>query len=465
MSAELLGLAAQDLACYSTLLWPSFELARHTDVLVSELEAVERGEVTRLLVSMPPQHGKSLETSIQFPSWYLGRNPDRAVVGASHSQELADGFGRRVRNNLLDPRHRAVFPGSRMSEDSTAASRFDLSSGGSYFAIGRGGGLTGRGADLVIIDDPIKDLAEASSAAVRQALKDWYSAVVYTRLRPGAAIVVVATRWHQDDLAGWLLAEHPAEGWRVINLPAIAETDGADWRKEGEALWPQRYPVPALERYREQLGPWLFASLYQGRPVPLGGAIFKAEWFGSYQGVPDTRRVIQAWDTGFKTGGNHDYSSCVTIGESASAFYVLNVWRGRLEFPELKRKIADIAAEWKPGAVLVEDKASGQSLIQELKRETRLPILPAEAQGAKELRAQLVTPLIEAGKVHLPTSAPWRASFIDELITFPTGAHDDQVDAFVHGLTYLRARGAGGFRYASSGEGFERSAREWRSAF
>jgi predicted phage terminase large subunit-like protein len=468
---ELLGLAAQALASYSILLNPKFTFARHTKVLVSALEAIERGEIDRLLISMPPQHGKSEQASIRFPCWYLGRHPDRSVVGASYSQELADEFGRKVRNGIIDPRHQAVFPDCRMSEDSSAASRFNLLCGGSYFSVGRGGGLTGRGADLIVIDDPLKDLQEASSPAIRAELKDWFRGVAYTRLRPGGALVAVATRWHTDDLAGWLLREHSSEGWHVINLPAIAEKDGADWRSEGEALWPERFPLSMLERSREQLGPQLWSAEYQGRPVPEGGAIFKSEWFRSYREAPNIHRVIQGWDSAFKTGTGNDFSACVTLGESrpdgsgaTPGFYVLDVWRDRLEFPDLKKRIAAAAEAWKPSAVLIEDKASGQSLVQELKRETLLPILPVEAKGSKELRAQLVTPLIESGRVFLPEAAPWRASFLDELVTFPSSAHEDMVDAFVHALGWLRGKSRGEWKFVTVDETHGQFEREWKTS-
>jgi predicted phage terminase large subunit-like protein len=449
--SDLLTLAAQDLACYGTLVWPEFELAAHVELLVSALEQVERGEVKRLLVSMPPRHGKSLLSSILFPSWYLGRHPDRAVIGASHSQELADAFGRKTRNLLLDDRHRAVFPACRMSEDSAAVSRFDTTAGGSYFGIGRGGGLTGRGGDLIVLDDPLRDAQEAASSAIRAQLKEWYSGVVYTRLAPGGAIVIVSTRWSQDDVAGWLLREHTDEGWKPIEMPAIAETSDG-FRAEGDALWPSRFPIEALERIREQLGAQLWASLYQGRPAPLGGAIFKEQWFGSYREPPPSLRIVQAWDSAFKTATANDYSVCVTIGESKTGYHVLHVMRGKWEFPDLVRRMRDAAETWKPAAVVVEDAASGQSVTQVLKAETKLPVIGVKPQGSKILRAQLVAPMIESGKVLLPEAAAWKSALVDELASFPSGHYDDQVDALVHGLTYLRARPrAGEFKFIAVG--------------
>jgi predicted phage terminase large subunit-like protein len=466
---EIAGLAAQDLGCYGALLHPKFEIPPHVQLLVSELEAVERTPGDRLIVELPPRHSKSFSCSELFPAWFLGRNPSLSVVGSTYAQELADMFGRRVRNLIFDPKHSAVFPGCRISEESAAAARFDLSAGGSYFGIGRGGGLTGRGADLLIVDDPLKDLQEAQSPAVRASLKDWFSGVAFTRLEPGGRIVVVSTRWHEDDLAGWLLREHAEEGWRELRLPAIAERDEG-WRREGEALWPERRDLTALARIREQLGTGLWSALYQQHPIPLEGSIFKPEWFGAYPESPDVvrsvvpgfQRVIQAWDSAYKTASGNDYSVGITIAECKTGFRILHVLRGRWEFPDLCRKMIELAAAWKPSAVIVEDAASGQSVTQVLKTETKLPVIGHPAKGGKVLRAQLVAPLCESGRVLLPDSAPWKSSFLEELASFPGAAHDDQVDALVHGLTYLRENARGEFRFAIGDDRLGRSAYQWQ---
>src|SRR5580704_6040548 len=212
-TSEILGLASVDLACYAVALWPGFEVARHHQTIIEKLEAVERGEITRLMIFMPPRHGKSLLTTQLFPAWYLGRHPDRGVITASYSQDLADDFGRRVRNFLDEPLHRATFPKCKLSEDSRAANRFGTTAGGTYFSVGVGAAITGRGAHAIFIDDPIKGAEEARSETVRRSLKEWYSSVARTRLQPGGAIVIIQTRWHEDDLAGWLLNEHGGEGW------------------------------------------------------------------------------------------------------------------------------------------------------------------------------------------------------------------------------------------------------------
>lgn len=434
----VLPLAAADLACYSMLVYPSFDLSRHVEVLVERLEAVERGQSRRLIVTMPPRHGKSLTASQLFPSWYLGRHPERSVICATYGQDLSDDFGRRVRNLLSDPLHADIFPACRLAGDSTSLRRFDTRAGGSYYAVGRGGPITGRGAHLLVIDDPLKDREEAHSETIRRALHEWFGSVAFTRLAPDAACVIIATRWHEDDLAGWLLREHAEEGWEVLSLPAIAEVD-EPFRKAGEALWPERYPLEALESIRRQMGSAAFASLYQGRPSAATGAIFKREWFRSYGEPPAAfKQIVQSWDTAFKTGSENDYSVCTTWGVTDNGYYLLSLWRGRVEFPELKRKLAEQAEAWNPHAILVEDKASGQSLIQELKLATRFPVLAVKVDSDKRTRAEAVTPLFESGRVFLPQSASWLNDFQDELASFPSGVHDDMVDSTTQALNHLR---------------------------
>lgn len=248
--------------------------------------------------------------------------------------------------------------------------------------------------------------------------------------------MIVQTRWHEDDLAGRLLREH-AENWDVLSLPAIAEADES-FRRAGEALWPQKFSLEALEQIRVAIGGAAWASLYQQRPAAAEGAIFKREWWRFFREQPVFNRVIQSWDTAFKTGSENDYSVCTIWGESANGIFLLWLWRARVEFPELKKRMSWLAGEWKASIILVEDKASGQSLIQELRYGTNLPIIPVKVDRDKRSRAEAVTPLIEAGKVFLPESAPWLAYYIDELASFPRGVHDDAVDSTSQALNYLR---------------------------
>ena len=442
--------AASDFAIYASLMGPPFEMPPHIELLINELELVERGMTDRLMIYMPPRHGKSVTASTLFPAWFLGRHPDKSVIAASYGAELALDFGRRTRNFVADPLHTTTFPKCTLAGDSSAVHRFALSAGGNYFAVGAGGPLTGRGADLLLIDDPIKSREEAYSQATRKSLQQWFESVAYTRLQPGAAIILIQTRWHQDDLAGWLLREHASEGWRVISLPALAETKDLLDRFEGDALWPQKFPLETLNRIREAIGSQAWISQYQQRPAPEEGAIFKKDWFLSYAASdpPECSQIVMSLDTAFKTGESNDYSVIQIWGQMKNGFALLTQWRERKEFPDLMRQAIAMGEKFSPHYVLVEDAASGQSLIQALQKETRLPILPCKPMGDKLARASAVSPLAEAGKIFLPDQAPWLRDFLDEVTSFPAAPHDDQVDALSQALNYMREAPYEPFRYS-----------------
>ena len=434
---DLLRLARVDLACYAVAMSPKFELAPHHRQIVELLEAVEPGDLDRVMICAPPRHGKSLLTSKIFPAFYLGRHPNRSIINATYGQELADDFGRCVRNMVSDPLHRAIFPEFRLADGSSSMRHFVTTAGGSYYAVGRGGALTGRGADLLILDDLIKNMEEARSELIRRATHEWYTSTARTRLQPAGAIVLISTRWHEDDLAGRLLRQQGGENWHVLSLPAIAEVDES-FRRAGEPLWPQTYSLEALEQTRREIGTADFASLYQQRPAAAEGSVFKREWWRYYRETPPLKRIVQSWDTAFKTGAENDFSACTTWGVADSGYYLLWFWRGKVEFPELKRRMKWLADEYKPNQILVEDRASGQSLIQELKYASALPIIPVKVGSDKRSRADPITGVIEAGKVFLPESAPWLNDFVDELAAFPNGVHDDAVDSTSQAINYLR---------------------------
>lgn len=439
------------LAEYAVGQWEGYRPAAHHLALVDHLEAVSRGETKRLMVFMPPRHGKSMLASEYFPAWWLGSHPEKQIIAATYAQQLADDFGRKVRNLCQTASHAWAFPDFSLSQDSQAANRFHTSLGGAYFAVGAGGPITGRGADLLLIDDPIKGREDAESEVQRRHLKDWYQSVARTRLMPGGAIVVIQTRWHEDDLSGWLLREHKHEGWTVLNLPAFAEPNDPLGRPEGAALWPEAYPESELKTLKIAVGSRDWASLYQQRPSAAEGGIFKRAHWQTHKPtemhpkalIESLRisRVVQAWDTAFKAREQNDYSVGVTIGVAQARYYVLDVVRERLEFPDLKRAVVSAAAKWNPHAVLVEDKATGQSLLQELTRDTRIPLLPVKADKDKVSRAHAITPMVEAQLVYVPEGAAWVQDFLDEAAAFPNAPHDDQVDALVHGLTWAREMG------------------------
>lgn len=441
------------LDCYARLQWEGYKAAAHHLLIAETLYRVAKGKCKRLMVFMPPRHGKSMLCSEYFPAWYLGRNPAKQIITATYAQQLADDFGRKVRNQMASDLYRLVFPDAQLSDDSQAANRLHTVKGGAYFAVGAGGPITGRGADLLLIDDPIKGREDAESELMRQRLKDWYTSVARTRLMPGGAIVVIQTRWHEDDLAGWLLREHQHEGWETLSLPALAEPGDALGRAEGEPLWPEAYPLTELQTLRQAVGSRDWAALYQQRPSAAEGAIFKREHWQYHRPAEcnplalveslGCHHVVQAWDTAFKTKSSNDYSVCVTLGVTPSRYYVLDVWRDRCEFPDLKRALIAQQAKWRAHSVVIEDTAAGQSLLQELRRDTRLPLIPVQTDRDKMTRAYVVTPTHEAGLVYLPDGEPWVSDFVDELAGFPTALHDDQVDAFVHALTWARTNVAG----------------------
>jgi predicted phage terminase large subunit-like protein len=442
LGAELLSVARENLAVYHAGQHAGLKPARHLDeIVIPALEAVERGKIKRLAIALPPGHAKSTVGSKSLPAFYLGRYPNRSVISVSHTAELSTDFGRAVLGLVGNELHRAVFPECRLSEDSAASTRFATTRGGAYFAVGLGGAITGRRAHLIVIDDPFKDRADALSPAIRKAVREAYSSVIYPRLMPGGAIVLIQTRWHEDDLLGWLLREHLADGWQLISMPAIAETDEG-WRKTGEALWPEAFPVETLERTRKAIGEVAWVSLYQQRPASAEGAIFRRDWWRFYVDIPQSfDRIVMSADTAFKAGTESDYSVVTVWGETKTGFYLLHVLRERLEFPELKRTLVALASEWRPNSILIEDRASGQSLIQELQRETSLAALPISVDRDKVTRAQAVTPLIEAGKVFLPVAAPWIADYLDELSSFPAAPHDDLVDSTTMALNWMRSPG------------------------
>lgn len=441
--------ARANLLCYAIGQWPGYQVAPHHALLAQRLEAVERGEIKRLVVTMPPRHGKSALTSEFFPAWYLGRNPERQVICASYSQELASDFGRKVRNWTTTPIHRAAFPGSGLTEDSQAAHRFHTERGGVYIAVGRGGSATGRGAHLFVIDDPVKDREEAESEAIREHTKSWYRTVALTRLMPNGAVVIVMTRWHDDDLAGYVLREHGHEGWDVLNLEADAPAQGDPLgRVEGAALWPEMYPVDVLASLRISLGSYDYGALYRGRPVPREGGIFKASWFeqGRYDTAPHrdlVRRIVQSWDTAQKAADTNCPSVCTTWAETDTGYFLLHVHRERMEWPALRRTAESLAARFNPTSLLIEDKSSGQSLVQDLHNGTRLPVIGVEPDGDKVLRAMAVSPLCEAGRVHLPRVATWLPDYEHEMFRFPGSATNDQVDSTSQALKWMSPKGAG----------------------
>ena len=420
--------ARESLLAYAIGMTPRYETPPHIELLASKLEAVERGEIKRLAVFMPPRHGKSNLASELFPAWYLGKRPIHQVMFTTYAQDLADGFGRKVRNAVADPRHARSFPKSVLADDSQSAKRFNTTAGGVYYAVGVGGPVTGRGADLLLIDDPLKNREEADSKLIRNKLWDWYTSTAYTRLMPGGAVVLVQTRWHEDDLAGRLLNGH--EDWDVVNLPATAESSDALGRSVGDALWPARYDEAALENIRSTIGEREFIALYQQRPAPLEGALFRRDWIQRGKSPRAGTRIAMGVDLALSTKTSADYTAIVVMArDEFGKLYVLDAVRERVDFPGALRLIRLMAEKWSPKSIAIEQVAFQAVVVQELLRQTTLPIRGVTPDRDKVTRAQPLALRYEQGLVFHEQLPSW---FEDELLAFPQGAHDDSVDAMVY---------------------------------
>ena len=456
-SQETIDLAHKFLIPYSSLLWNKYMVAKHHVLIAKHLEAVEAGHINRLMIFMPPRAGKTMLSSQNFIPWYLGRNPEHQVIYATYQFERAGDVGKKARDNMNSQHHRNVFPECCLSTDSKGKNKFETTRGGMAVFTGTDGAITGRGAHLLVIDDPIKGRKKAESEKAQKELRDWYSSDAYTRLMDQNAIIVILTRWHYNDLAGWLLREHPQEQWRVLNLPAIAmdEDDILD-RSPGEPLWPEKYPIDRLMQTKHAMSSRDWASLYQQRPVPEEGGMVNLNWFKRFNIKSDEwisflvairmgnksikppngiKYIVQSWDTAFKESELNDPSACTIWGVAKNGFYLLGVINQRMNFPKLRASVVNTWSEWclpnmRPVTVLIEDKASGQSLIQDIKQNyNQIPVIPIKADASKQVRLSEVSALIEAGRVYLPHDAEWTAEYETQIMEFPLGKNDDLVDS------------------------------------
>jgi predicted phage terminase large subunit-like protein len=423
----------------------------HHATICAKLEDVFHGRCRRLIINMPPRYSKTEIAVVSFITWAMGRAPDSEFIHASYAARLAESNAARARDVMWTRWYRELFPRVRIDPRKRAAGDWRTTAGGVVFATGAGGTITGFGAGkmradsdqtfggAIIIDDPHK-AAEATSDTIRHNVIDWFRNTLESRVNaPGTPIILIMQRLHEEDLAGWLLAGGNGETWEHLCIPVLNEA--------GEPLWPRKHDLAAIERMRTAK-PYEFAGQYMQRPAPIGGGIFKIDWwrFFAVDALPPPRRIVQSWDTAFKTNTTNDYSVCTTWAETERGFYLLDLWKQKAEFPELKRMVASKAAQqWggqRVNAVLVEDKASGQSLVQELRRDTMLPIIPVKVDSDKISRAFAVTALIQSGRVFLPEGADWVADYVASHAAFPNGTHDDDVDSTTQALIYL-ARGSG----------------------
>jgi predicted phage terminase large subunit-like protein len=418
----------------------------HIEAISYALTRVMSGEIKRLIITVPPRSLKSICTSVAFPAFVLGHDPTRRIICVSYSEALAKKHANDFRAVMQSQFYRRLFPKTRISKAKDTELEVMTTARGYRYTTSVGGTLTGRGGNLLIIDDPLKP-QDALSDLARENLNQWYAKTLLTRLDNKAedAIVVVMQRLHMDDLVGHLLEQG---GWTELNLPAIAEIEEfvplgpgkAHHRRPGDVLHPEREPAPILEELKRSMGSADFSAQYQQQPVPPGGNLIKWSWFPVYDELPMRDvgdKTIVSWDTAMSAGELSDYSVCVVLQVKGETAYILDVVRERLEFPDLRRKIVEVHRRWRNYtngyALLIEDKGSGTSLIQDLKRD-RIHAVKVKPTVEKILRMNAHTARIEAGSVHVPRQASWLEDCRAEILAFPASRYDDQIDALSQAL-------------------------------
>ena len=436
--------AANNFMDFVHKVWPTFIDGAHHSRMARAFEKVARGECKRLIINMPPRHTKSEFASYLLPAWFLGKFPHKKVIQTSHTAELAVGFGRKVRNLVDSEVYKSIFAETSLQADSKAAGRWNTSKGGDYFAIGVGGAVTGKGADILIIDDPHSEQEARlpqGDPTVFDSVYEWYTSGPRQRLQPGGAIVVVMTRWSDKDLTGRVLKSETSE-WEVIEFPAILPS--------GNSLWPEFWPVNELLALKEELPAYKWNAQYQQKPTGEEGALVKRDWWRLWEGdrAPACEFIIQSWDTAYTKNQRSDYSACTTWGvfhkdedENDVNIILLDAWKGKVEFPELKAKAKEMYDDWEPDACIIEAKAAGAPLIFELRRMGVMvqDFTPTRGND-KFVRLNSVTDLFSSGKVWAPDKR-WAEDVIEEFARFPNAEHDDLVDSGVQALMRFRQGG------------------------
>ena len=405
---------------------------------------VAAGRSPRLMLFMPPRHGKSELVSRNFPAWHLGNYPQHEFIATSYSSSLAFKFSRSVRSLLREPEYPLIFPGTQLDPDTQSVEFWQTTRGGAYMAAGVSGPLTGNGMHVGVIDDPVKNREEADSETVRQSIKEWYTSTFYTRLAPGGGILIVLTRWHHDDLAGWLLeeAKNGGDQWQVVVYPAIADQDEL-YRRQGEALHPDRYPLDALERIKRAIGDRDFTSLYQQRPSAEEGAFFKREWLRYYEWNErpplEQLAIYAAWDLAIGKKSENDETVGITVGvDRQERVWLLDLVHGRWDALQICDAILDSWRAWQPQRVGIERgqifMTLGPLLRQRIKERSDWAF-PLDEDGLrpgksdKSARAAPIQGRLRQGMVYIPRHVPWRDALVQQLLQFPNATHDDMVDS------------------------------------
>jgi predicted phage terminase large subunit-like protein len=439
----------KDFISFTRGVWPGFIEGHHHGLMARAFERVARGELKRLIINMPPRHTKSEFASYLLPAWFLGGKPSGKVIQTSHTAELAVGFGRKVRNLVSSSEYQSTFPGVGLQVDSKAAGRWNTSDGGEYFAIGVGGAVTGKGADLLIIDDPHSEQeGQSIDGSVFDRVYEWYTSGPRQRLQPGGAIVIVMTRWHKRDLTGQIIKSSiersGVDEWEVIELPAILPSK--------KALWPGFWKIEELEKLKAELPVSKWQAQYQQDPTSEAGAIIKREWWKDWDkpDPPECEFVIQSWDTAFLKSERADYSALTTwgvfyldndSGTKSANIILIDAMKERLEFPALKKAAMEQWRRWKPDAFIVEGKAAGMPLIFEL-RAMGIPVqefTPSRGND-KIARVNAVADLFASGNVWKPQKR-FAEEVVEEFASFPVGEHDDLVDSSTQALLRFRQGG------------------------
>ena len=424
--------------------WPSFIAGSHHKIFAEKLERVARGELKRLIVNMPPRHTKSEFASYLFPAWVMGRSPHTKIIQATHTAELAVGFGRKVKNLFDSEIYRDVFPEIELARDAKASGRWSTNEGGEYYAVGVGGALAGRGANLCIIDDPVSE-QDALSPTALDNIYEWYTSGPRQRLQPGGAIIIVMTRWSIRDLTAKVLqkqAEGGADQWEVVEFPAIfPDTDNV--------LWPEFWSRDELEGVRASIPVSKWNAQYLQNPTAEEGAIIKREWWNVWEAddPPPCEYIIQSYDTAFTKSERADYSAITTWGifypdeGDEPAIILLDAEKGRWEFPELKDAALRLYNDYDPDMVLIEQKASGTPLTHEL-RQMGIPVSAfTPGRGADKFsRMNACAPVFESGMVWSPESR-WSEEVVEECAAFPNGEHDDLADSMTQAILRFRQGG------------------------
>lgn len=422
----------------------------HIRYLAKVLESTRLGETEkrRMIVNLPPRALKSIIISVAWPAWILGQNPSKKIIAVSYSQHLANKLSSDCRVVMQSDWYKAMFPKTRIERGNNAKSKFVTTEQGFRFATSVLGTLTGEGSDFVVIDDPMTPL-QASSHGKREGVTDWFDQTLLSRLndKKKGVIMLVMQRLHQKDLTGHLLNKG---NWDKIVMPAIAPanktyeiSDFIHHRKEKEALHPERESLEDLEKLKNEMGSRAFNAQYQQDPMASTSQLMNSKWLRRYNtnAEPPSGYIYQSWDCAFKVTDESDYSVCTTWRVTSNCLYLVDVFRDKLNFPDLKNQVIRLYERYSPAGVIIEDKAAGQSLIQQLQAETMLPVLSFMPKRDKETRFVTVTPMLEAGKVYVPYAAPWLAEFELEMMNFPHAKHDDQVDSVTQFLSWYADRG------------------------